>query len=63
MKAEEIEERYLKELKEIQKHANDGYDDQERRHVEEDDLLCDLLQELGYNKIVEQYYLTSKWYA
>ena len=62
-KTADIEEKYLKELKKIQKHANDNWDDQEDRHIKEDGLLCDLLQELGYEKIVEQYYSTHKWYA
>ena len=37
--------------------------DEEARHIYEDDLLCDLLTELGYEEIVEQYNKTGKWYA
>ena len=57
---EEIKEKYLSKLIEIQ---NKYDDDTECRHGYEDDLLCELLKELGYEEIVNQYNKTGKWYA
>ena len=37
--------------------------DEEARHGNEDVLLCELLTELGYTKLVERYETTDKWYA
>ena len=37
--------------------------DNEIAHVEADDLLCRLLQELGYSEVVEVYEKVGKWYA
>lgn len=37
--------------------------DPEANHAEADDLLCDLLKELGYVDIVEAYEKIEKWYA
>ena len=59
-KTADIEEKYLKKIIEVQdKHCVD----QEVRHVYEDDVLCELLKELGYEKLVKQYKSTGKWYA
>jgi len=41
----DIKQKYINKLKDIQK-GGDG--DIENRHIEEDRLLCDLLEELGY---------------
>jgi hypothetical protein len=38
-------------------------DDTECAHAEADALLCQLLQELGYLDIVEEYRRVPKWYA
>lgn len=57
---EEIKEKYLEKLIQIQKKY---YDDTECRHDCEDELLCELLTELGYEEIVNQYNKTGKWYA
>ena len=38
-------------------------DDNETAHAEADDLLCRLLQELGYSEVVEVYEKVGKWYA
>ena len=37
--------------------------DTEVAHCDADDVLCNLLRELGYFKVVEQYSLVDKWYA
>jgi len=54
----EIEQKYINKLKDIQKGG-----DIENRHIEEDRLLCDLLEELGYIEIVKLYDETTKWFA
>lgn len=38
-------------------------DDQEAAHVEADDVLCDLLIELGFGDVVSAYHRIPKWYA
>ena len=40
---------------------NDG--DTEVDHLRADNILCSLLYELGYDKVVEEYDKVSKWYA
>lgn len=37
--------------------------DKERAHVNADDILCELLERLGYKEVVEKYNEVSKWYA
>lgn len=59
-KKEVIIKKYIDELKKIQKILNK---DTESRHIAEDDILCELLSELGFNEIVELYDKTLKWYA
>jgi len=36
--------------------------DTEGAHIEADAVLCQLLRELGYEKVVEKWYEVSKWY-
>lgn len=38
-------------------------EDIEDRHVYMDNLMCDLLRELGYGDGVDIFELTGKWYA
>lgn len=40
---------------------NDGYE--ETMHIEMDNLMCDLLKELGYEKGVEVFERAPKWYS
>lgn len=55
-----LQEKYLKQLEEIQaKHNGES----EPTHFEADALLCDLLTELGFDKLVEKYNKIHKWYA
>ena len=49
---------YMERLKVAQQ---DG--DTESAHAEADDVLCDLLKELGYTKVIEEYKKVPKWYA
>ena len=44
------------------KAAQDKYD-AESAHIDADTVLCDLLNALGYKKIVEEYNKVEKWYA
>lgn len=37
--------------------------DEEIGHSVADDILCNLLIELGYQDVVDKYYAVSKWYA
>jgi hypothetical protein len=38
-------------------------DDTEGAHGNADDILCEILSELGYDDIVETYNRVNKWYA
>lgn len=48
----------LKELKKLQKS-----DDPEERHAQADQILCELLIELGYWRVVNEYDKILKYYA
>lgn len=37
--------------------------DDEHDHAEADEIVCNLLKELGFNKVVETYEDVGKWYA
>ena len=37
--------------------------DYEVAHAEADDVLCDLLREMGFNELVDSYEQVGKWYA
>lgn len=45
----------------LQKEVNNN--DKERTHVNADDILCELLEKLGYKDVVEKYNEVSKWYS
>lgn len=48
----------IQELKKLQKTY-----DTEANHVEADEILCELLKELGFEDVVEQYNKIKKWYS
>lgn len=48
----------IERLRECQ---HDG--DTEGAHCDADEVLCDLLCALGYQDVVDEYRLVSKWYA
>jgi len=51
---------YLQRMKEIkEKHGHD----KEISHGLADDLLCDILEDLGYKDVVEEYKKLPKYYA
>lgn len=56
---DELQERYVAYLKEI----TETTDSVEDGHCYCDNRLCDLLTELGFTKVVEQYDKQYKWYA
>ena len=51
-------DRWINELKSLQ-----GEGDTECNHINADDILCDMLIELGYKDIVDEYNKIFKWYA
>ena len=57
MESEEIEERYCNEMRKV------DVEDIENGHVDADKILCDILLELGYKKLVECYKDVPKWYC
>ena len=64
-----------KSMNKLREAAYDAYLDKMRNAVDEsridaetahrngDDILCDLLRELGFNDIVDEFELIRKWYA
>lgn len=50
--------KYMEELK-----AERQNDDIEEAHANADGTLCNLLKDLGYESIVEEYHKVPKWYA
>lgn len=55
----DLDEETTEKLKKIQE-ANS---DEEDRHFSEDCYLCEVLENLGFKKLVEQYWKTKKWWA
>lgn len=49
---------YMDRLKTAQENT-----DIESAHEDADDILCDLLEALGYKNVVEEYHKVEKWYA
>lgn len=58
MELKKIEEKYIKKIKETC-----TFDDPEADHVWADELLIELLNELGMEKLSETYKKIDKWYA
>ena len=54
------EDPYLNKLNAIH---NKYEDDIELNHVYSDDLLVDILRDLGWDKLADEYESTYKWYA
>ena len=57
MNIEELDEKYSKKLQT----CNTG--DLEQDHYRADEILCELLREIGLNKIENTYQEIEKWYA
>ena len=52
-----LQDKYVKEMSGIDN------DDTETAHREADHLLCEILEKLGYQKLVDEYREIPKWYA
>lgn len=48
-------------IEKMKKCVNNG--DTECGHIEADDILCDVLTQLGYKELVDLYEKVKKWYA
>jgi hypothetical protein len=59
------EEEFYEAMKKISEklHENGIYCDKEAAHVAMDELMCELLTMLGYNRAVQIFRDTPKWYA
>lgn len=55
----DFDEETTEKLKKIQEATSDKED----RHYSEDCYLCEVLEDLGFKKLVEQYWKTDKWWA
>ena len=58
---EDIKKFILSKEKEMEKVTNDY--DTETGHIVADDILCAVLEKLGYTHLVELYNEVDKWYA
>lgn len=58
MEKEKLESKAVKLLKKEQKNK-----DTEASHSNADEILTNLLMDLGYQKVVKEYNKISKWYA
>lgn len=56
--SEKEQQEYINRLRELQKEG-----DIERAHSAADNVLCEILEKLGYGDITMQYYKIDKWYA
>lgn len=59
-------EEFAKKMKKISdnlKYQNDAYCNEEDAHMQMDDLMSDLLRQLGYGEGIDIFDNTSKWYA
>jgi hypothetical protein len=54
---ENLEDYYLQKMIDCQ------FGDQEVDHMKADNILCELLIKLGYEKVVEEYRSIPKWFA
>lgn len=53
--------KFPRELEELKKLGNSG--DPEVAHVRADNLLCDILEQIGEDEIVKVFHDIKKWYA
>jgi len=51
------------EFAEYMQYLHDLNSDQEQTHIRMDALMCELLRNLGYEKGIEIFDKTSKWYS
>lgn len=60
---DKIRKLYLKRLETIAEGSRSVGCDIEDAHIEADKILCDILDMLGFDDIVEAYNSIEKWYA
>lgn len=60
---DKIRRLYLKRLQTIVEESRSVGADVEAAHTEADEILCDILDMLGFEDIVEAYKAIEKWYA
>lgn len=60
---DKIRRLYLKRLQTIVEESRSVGADVEAAHAEADGILCDILDMLGFEDIVEAYKAIEKWYA
>lgn len=58
MTTEELKERAIQKLKNVQ-----SWNDIESAHGAADNVLCDLLENLGFKDVIEEYNKINKYYA
>ena len=58
-----LNDKYLNRMKEVKQKYEIEQDDKEVAHVLADEVLCNLLESLGYVELVEEYDSIHKWYA
>lgn len=54
----ELNDKYLSQLNDLI-----SENDVEKKHIDADNILCELLKELGFNEIVESFNKLKKWYG
>lgn len=54
----ELNDKYLSQLNDLITE-----NDVEKKHIDADNILCELLKELGFNEIVESFNKLKKWYG
>jgi len=50
-------------LQQMQEIVDKDGDDEEQEHIDADQLLCDLLEILGFEELIKLYHKIDKWYA
>lgn len=58
-----LNNKYLNRIKEVKQKYEIEQDDKEAAHFLADEVLCNLLESLGYVEIVEEFNGIHKWYA
>ena len=54
---------YEELLVEMRECVEESKSNQERAHEHGDEILCNLLRDLGYDELVDEWELIKKWYA
>ena len=61
---ERIKQKYKRRIEYIMENLENNPDyDEEDAHIDADEVLCELLREIGFDDIVRMYNRIPKWYA